>query len=136
MTYKNCCAALAIGLVFVSCSSYDGDEDPMKWRTDAQINRESYYSVVNLPATGADYSFTCTNYRGFHIERCKVNGASIGDVEGLDKIEGIWYTIEKKDNSFRIVVQSNKTENTREISFDAWSGNASTLFLFRQSHDR
>lgn len=120
-----------------SCSSVDGDEDPMEWRTEAKIKREGYYSIVNLPATGSDYSFTCTNYRGFHFDACKVNGrrVEVNDegVDGLTKIEGEWFSIEKENNVFRIEVLPNQTGDAREIVLDVWSGNTSTFFHFKQA---
>lgn len=115
-----------------SCSSVDGDEDAMKWETNAKIEREGFYSIVIIPTKGADYTFTCSNYRGFHFGTCKVNGKSVGEVENLEKIEGEWFSVENEGNMFRIVVQPNGSGESREIYLDVYSGNTGTLFVFRQ----
>ena len=121
-------AAVVILVSTSACSDdFDGDWDPMEWKYSSKVAQSK-----EVPADGADFELTCTNYGLFWINM--VNDRYLETPEGRKgcSIEGVC-EVTLKHNVIHVIIEPNTTDSTRTISIDVSAGDTGDYFKWIQS---
>ena len=124
----------------ISSCDKEGEEiddwPPMKWKTvpEIRLSDEILYYAVGIPAEGAEYTFTCTNYRLTKVAVLDENNSVFKEITYEHPyFENDWMSItEENGNSIKIVARPNPTANSHKLFIEASGGNVSTHFLLIQ----
>ena len=135
MFFASLMACLFAMLAFVSCSDDDGDWTPMKWKTDAKMDKSHR---IDVPSDGGTYSFECTNYGGTWIEeldetvnrQCTVYYRD--DDNDAYHFAGKYSEAKFEDNKFTVVIAPNNDSSERKIEVKVSAGDIFDSFTFNQ----
>ncbi|MDO4165616.1 MAG: hypothetical protein Q4D56_14725 [Bacteroides sp.] len=119
-------------LSLISCDSVteslDGDWDPMTWETTV-----SDIDKIEVSASGATYTFKCTNYQGFWLSYVYVDGTPIYPSDDVHQYVGEWATITIEENVMTVTLSPNESKQSRSLKIDATAGDIFDYFVFTQA---
>ena len=121
-------------VTLVSCESYDGDWDPMEWKTSVKVhkNKKGEKSIV-VPPEGGTFVFHCKNYECFWIGNILVNGEGVFNHEGdFHTCQGDWGSVECKMNKLTVKVSPATTKNNDVIGVSITAGDIWDFFQFER----
>ena len=135
MFFASLMACLFAMFAFVSCSDDDGDWTPMKWKTDAKMDKSHR---IDVPSDGGTYSFECTNYGGPWIEeldetvnrQCTVYYRDDNNVS--HHFTGKYTEAKFEDNKFTVVIAPNNDSSERKTGVKVSTGDIFDSFTFNQ----
>ena len=138
---------LATAATLSSCTSEDGDWEPMIWKTEVKSMKKDGMNYVLVPQTGGTYEYTCRNYKSFWledvIESTETPTGNPWQFKGLYDIyqrkDDNLYNISSpatevnaNDDKLSISVKPNDTGKTRYIMVRVSAGDIFDQFLYRQ----
>lgn len=118
-------------LFFISsctCTSKEGEWDPMKWKTDVKMTKDHSISV---PSEGGTYLFSCKNYSGIWLSGVNVNEER-QEIIDFHKSEGDWGHVFCEQNTLSVTILPNHTGKLRIISVGPTAGDIFDYFTFKQ----
>ena len=65
---KKCLCLIIYTIAFLSCTSKDGDWEPMEWEVDTSAYLKKDHIAV--PESGGTYTLFCNNYATFWFHLC------------------------------------------------------------------
>ena len=117
-----------------SCSSEDGDWDPMVWKAEVPIQTTD--KVYNVSGDGETITFSCLNYSKPWFAGAEVDGEPIlpplMDEAGYGLIYGENFRAEIHGNKLSIEFKPNKTAQTTNTSITVTAGDIFYTFRFKQ----
>lgn len=138
---------LATAATLSSCTSEDGDWDPMKWKTEVKSVKKDGVNYVLVPQAGGTYEYTCCNYKSFWledvIESTETPTGNPWQFKGLYDIyrrkDDNLYNISSpstevsvKDTKLIITVKPNDTGKPRYIKVTVSAGDIFSDFSYKQ----
>lgn len=116
--------------IFSFCESRDGDWEPMKWKTDAKMDKER---VIHVPVDGGTYVFKCKNYNNFWLSNVLEDDkdVSIDNKEWRYAI-GEWSNVAIEKSVMTVTVSPNDDNRSRLLKVTPTAGDIFTYFLFNQ----
>ena len=117
-----------------SCSSEDGDWDPMVWKAEVPVQTTD--KVYNVSEDGETIIFSCLNYSKPWFAEAEVDGEPIlppyMDEIGYGLIYGENFRAEIHGNKLSIEFKPNKTAQTTNTSITVTAGDIFYTFRFKQ----
>ena len=126
--------AMLAAISLASCSSEDGDWDPMVWKAEVPIQTTD--KVYNVSGDGETITFSCLNYSKPWFAGAEVDGEPIlpplMDEIGYGLIYGENFRAEIHGNKLSIEFKPNKTAQTTNTSITVTAGDIFYTFRFKQ----
>ena len=90
---KKCLCLIIYTIAFLSCTSKDGDWEPMEWEVDTSAYLKKDHIAV--PESGGTYTLFCNNYATFWLSSVFEDGVQIEtDSTVGSAAKGMWSSIE------------------------------------------
>ena len=126
--------AMLAAISLASCSSEDGDWDPMVWKAEVPVQTTD--KVYNVSEDGETIIFSCLNYSKPWFSKAEVDGEPIlppyMDEIGYGLIYGENFRAEIHGNKLSIEFKPNKTAQTTNTSITVTAGDIFYTFRFKQ----
>ena len=126
--------AMLAAISLASCSSEDGDWDPMVWKAEVPVQTTD--KVYNVSEDGETIIFSCLNYSKPWFSEAEVDGEPIlppyMDEIGYGLIYGENFRAEIHGNKLSIEFKPNKTAQTTNTSITVTAGDIFYTFRFKQ----
>lgn len=139
MFFANLMTCLFAMFALTSCTEDDGDWTPMKWETDAKMDKNHR---IDVPADGGTYTLRCTNYGGPCIEELdetvnrQCNVYYRDDNNASHHFTGKYTEAKFEDNKLTVVIAPNNGSSKRKIVVKVSAGDIFDSFTFNQQvHD-
>ncbi len=118
-------------IVFFSCTSKDGDWEPMEWKVDASAYLKKDHIAV--PESGGVYTLFCNNYATFWLSSVFEDSVQIEtDSTAGSAAKGIWSSIEIRKNAMIVVISPNGGNLNRCLAVTPTAGDVFSSFIFNQ----
>ena len=107
---KKCLCLIIYTIAFLSCTSKDGDWEPMEWEVDTSAYLKKDHIAV--PESGGTYTLFCNNYATFWLSSVFEDGVQIEtDSTVGSAAKGMWSSIEiRKKAEYNIKLYAKKRE--------------------------
>lgn len=116
--------------IFSFCESRDGDWEPMKWKTDAKMDKER---VIHVPVDGGTYVFKCKNYNSFWLSNVFEDDKDVSiDNKEWKYAIGEWSSVEIEKNVMTVTVSLNDGNRSRLLKVTPTAGDIFSYLLFNQ----
>ena len=103
---KKCLCLIIYTIAFLSCTSKDGDWEPMEWEVDTSAYLKKDHIAV--PESGGTYTLFCNNYATFWLSSVFEDGVQIEtDSTVGSAAKGMWSSIEIRKNAMIVVISPN-----------------------------
>ena len=126
--------AMLAAISLASCSSEDGDWDPMVWKAEVPIQTTD--KVYNVSGDGETITFSCLNYSKPWFAGAEVDGEPIlpplMDEIGYGLIYGENFRAEIHGNKLSIEFKPNKKAQATNTSITVTAGDIFYTFRFKQ----
>lgn len=112
---KKCLCLIIYTIAFLSCTSKDGDWEPMEWEVDTSAYLKKDHIAV--PESGGTYTLFCNNYATFWLSSVFEDGVQIEtDSAAGSAAKGMWSSIEIRKNAMIVVISPNDGNLSRCLS--------------------
>ena len=128
---KKCLCLIIYTIAFLSCTSKDGDWEPMEWEVDTSAYLKKDHIAV--PESGGTYTLFCNNYATFWLSSVFEDGVQIEtDSTVGSAAKGMWSSIEIRKNAMIVVISPNDGNLSRCLSITPTAGDVFSSFIFNQ----
>ena len=116
-----------------ACDKKDGDWDPMEWKAEVAVQKTN--GTYDVPATGAELTFSCKNYSSPWIEYAVSDQKTYYpelETNNRHKLSDDWFKAEINGNKLTVVFEANETAEERILQLIVTAGDIFYTFKFRQ----
>ena len=142
---NKCLCLIIYTIAFLSCTSKDGDWEPMEWEVDTSAYLKKDHIAV--PESGGTYTLFCNNYATFWLSSVFEDGVQIETDSTVGSAakgprrppaprqsaaKGMWSSIEIRKNAMIVVISPNDGNLSRCLSVTPTAGDVFSSFIFNQ----